>query len=136
MIRRCDDMLRELGLTPCHGILPTGHYCGLNSQQHAKGVFSGKIVHCTDDEVDSWPDIKAFTRFAARALDPSLNYTDQPFWRQLYRENMAAREVGRRLNIRVPRRYLVMERLTVLTGVAGLPNSIPLRKQAYDWARR
>lgn len=136
MIHRCDDMLRELGLTPCHGILPTGHYCGISSAMHITGTTTGRIVHCTDDEVDSWPDIKAFTRFAARALDPSLNDMAQPFWRRLYRENMAAREVGHRLHIRVPRRYLVMERLTVLAGVSGLPNNIPLRKQAYDWARR
>ena len=51
MTRTYGDLIRELGLTPCHGILPTGHYCGLSAEQHTRGVATGKVIHHTDEVV-------------------------------------------------------------------------------------
>ena len=83
-----------------------------------------------------WPDIKRFLLLCARASDPSLNATDVPVWFMVYRANMAAREIGHRLHIRVPSHYHRLDKAVVLAGTAGLSNAIPLRKGAYDWARR
>lgn len=133
-------LIRELGLTPCHGILPTGHYCDFASAEHGAGRIEGRIIHFDDDPVPNgpvgdWRQMKEFLILCARALDPSLDVEDER-WRKLYRTTMFARTVGNRVHVRVPRHFFTMDRLTVLAGVAGLTSEEPLRKQAFDWARR
>lgn len=133
--RRYGSLTRELGLTPCHGTLPTSHYCGLTRDEHVRGRVTGRIVHFPND-APNWARTKVFLSLCAAALDPTLNDPSEPHWRKVYRLNIASREVGRRLHIRVPRRFLRFDGLVVLAGVTGLPDDIPLRKQAFDWARR
>jgi len=80
-------------------------------------------------------DTLTFLKVAAVELEPSIN--DEPVaWRRTYRLCRLARESGEKLDIRLPRSYWSADRASVLAGVAGLPNSVPLRKQAFDWARR
>jgi hypothetical protein len=80
-------------------------------------------------------DTLTFLKVAAIELDPTIN--DEPVaWRRTYRLCRLARESGERIDIRLPARLWSADRAFVLAGVAGLPNSVPLRKQAFDWARR
>jgi len=76
------------------------------------------------------------TRLCALALDPSPFLAADPAWKNQYRIAMAFRDVAARLHLRVPRRYLKLERAVVLAGVAALSNDIPLCKVAHDRARR
>jgi len=151
MTRTYGGLIRELGLTPCHGIMPTGHYCGLGLYEHERGewTFTGSgltIIHIKDGPIDvgyaHWADMKQFLLLCARAIDYTLGPSydgpsyDEPVWRKVYRGNVAARIVGRRLHIRVPATYYAFDKLLVLSGTAGLSNDVLLRKQAFDWARR
>jgi hypothetical protein len=87
--------------------------------------------------VGRWPDIKRFLLLCARAKDPTLwaSY-DEPVWLKVYRGNVAARYIGWQIHIRVPARYHRFDKMIVLSGVTLLSNDVPLRKQAFDWARR
>jgi hypothetical protein len=80
-------------------------------------------------------DTLAFLKVAAVELDPSIDDEIVP-WRRTYRICRLARESGEKLGIRLPASYWSVDRAFVLAGVAGLPNEVPLRKQAFDWARR
>lgn len=120
-----EEMARDLGLDYCDR-------CRLFD--HAEGEAQVGIVHL-DDARFSWPTTKRFLRLCAFALDPSLR-EEEPFWLYLYRLNIAARDVGLRVNLKVPRRFFELDRAFVLAGVAGLTNEVPMRKQAFDWARR
>ena len=82
----------------------------------------------------SWPDTHRVLKLCALATDPSIN-EDIP-WRRVYRLNIAARAAGRVAGVRVPARVLAFDRAFVKAGVASLANDVPLRKEAYDWARR
>ena len=134
MTRTYGGLIRELGLTPCHGIGPTGHYCHRN---HNIGEVENGIVHMIDAPLGRWTDIKRFLLLCARAKDSTLwaSY-DEPVWLKVYRGHIAARAVGKRLRIRVPVEYYVFDKLLVLSGTTSLSNDVPLRKQAFDWARR
>lgn len=80
-------------------------------------------------------DTLAFLKVAAVELDPTIN--DEPVaWRRTYRLCRLARESGEKLAIRLPASYWSADKASVLAGVAGLPNNVPMRKQAFDWARR
>jgi hypothetical protein len=120
-----EEMARELGLDYCDR-------CRLFN--HTMGEAQVGIVHLNDVRF-SWPGAKAFLRLCAIALDPSLRDVE-PFWLYLYRLNIAARDVGLRVHLKVPRRFFELDRAFVLAGVAGLTNEVPMRRQAFDWARR
>jgi hypothetical protein len=132
--RTYGGLIRELGLTPCHGIGPTGHYCNLD---HNAGASDPGMVHIVDGPLGRWTDIKRFLLLCARAKDSTLwaSY-DEPVWLKVYRGHVAARAVGKRLHIRVPTAYYVFDKLLVLSGTTGLSDDIPLRKQAFNWSRR
>ena len=134
LTRTYGGLIRELGLTPCHGISPSGHYCNLD---HAHGEVERGIVHFLDGPLGRWPEIKRFLLLCARAKDSTLwaSY-DEPVWLKVYRGDMQAREIGHRLHIRVPSRYLRLDKAVVMAGTSGLSNDIPSLKQARDWARR
>ncbi len=146
MTRTYGGLIRELGLTPCHGITPTGHSCSLTQYEHSRGTWSRTgngldIVHVLDEPIGvgyaRWGNMKRFLLICAQALDYSLNPDiPEPVWRKVYRGNVAARAVGKRLHIRVPAYYYVFDKLLVLSGTANLANDVPFRKEAYDWARR
>ena len=121
-----EQMARDLGLDLCRSLdCPRDHFMG--------DAEPGRI-HFTDIRF-SWPGAKRFLRLAAIALDPSLR-EEEPFWLYLYRLNIAARKVGLRVHLKVPRRFFELDRAFVLAGVAGLTNEVPMRRQAFDWARR
>ncbi|MEY2668628.1 MAG: hypothetical protein RJA59_1266 [Pseudomonadota bacterium] len=120
-----EQMARDLGLDYCDR-------CRIFD--HQSGEAQVGIVHLNDARF-SWPGAKRFLRLCAIALDPTLR-EEEPFWLYLYRLNIAARDVGVRVHLKVPRRYFRLDRMFVLAGVAGLSNEVPMRKQAFDWARR
>ena len=122
-----EEMALALGLAYCRD-----SRCG---RDHSLGAADPGVVHFGDVRF-SWPGAKRFLKLCALALDPTLRDRDAPAWLYVYRVNIAAREVGRRLGIRVPSRFLKTDRWVVMAGVAGLSNEVPMRKQAYDWARR
>jgi hypothetical protein len=88
------------------------------------------------DHPVNWANTKNFLKLCAVVRDPSLNDPTQPVWVRVYRTVVAARKVGDELRVRVPRRFWKLDRYIVLAGVAGLSNEVPLRRQAFDWARR
>jgi hypothetical protein len=133
MVRTYGGLIRELGLTPCHGIGPTGHYCSLD---HNTGASDPGMVHIVDGPLGRWTDIKRFLLLCARALDLTRGVENEPDWLRVYRDNIAIRTVGKVLHIRVPSRYHRFDKTVVMAGVGGLSNDMPFRKQAYDWARR
>ena len=132
MKRSYATMADELGLQFCGGVGRTGHYCDLD---HGRwGASEAGRVHMADVRVTK-AGLARFLGHAAVALDQSLN--DEVPWRRVYKRQLAAREIAKRLHVRMPgREYYDFDRSFVLAGLATVPNSEPDRKQAFDWARR
>lgn len=125
-------MARELGLAYCRGILPTGHYCPRSHRLN--GEAAGGTIHFADRQVTKTNTL-AFLKLAAMIVDPAL--ADEPVpWRRVYLLNRLVRELGARLRLRIPTRLTKADKAFVLASIAGLSNEVPMRKQAFDWARR
>ena len=129
-----DEMAEALGVTRCRGRTPSGHYC---HEQHDK---EGSISHGPDGPVIHFGErtykranTLAFLKLVARSQEPSID-ADEP-WRRVYRLNLKVRFLARFLRIRNPAGPARADRAFVLAGVAPLSNDVPLRKQAFDWAR-
>lgn len=131
MSRHYALLLADLGLEHCRGIR-RGFYC--HAGDHEAGFAMPGIVHLTDRRW-SWPGAHSVLKLAALATDPTL-LEIEPRWRRVWAINVAARELGRRARVRVPARCVEYDRAIVLAGVARLPNTVPDRKRAFDWARR
>lgn len=120
-----------LAVEHCRGTLPSGH-C---PQAHADGGSATLgVVHMYGPGYLTNVHRLRFLYLAAIALNPDLEF-DEP-WRRVYRIAMFQRAWALTLRIRMPRGHQSHMKAFVLAGVAGLSNSVPLRKQAYDWARR
>jgi hypothetical protein len=138
MKKTYEEMARELDIRWCPGTV-IGYPCPMEhrlngSVTHDRGPDAPGTVHWR--EASSNPaDQLAFLKLAAMALDPTLADEATP-WRRVYRLCMLARATGARLHIKVPARLWAGDKAFVLAGVAGLPNDVPQRKQAFDWARR
>jgi hypothetical protein len=128
MTRSYTDLTLSLGLMPCRA-------CDLGIAIHAGGRTTGTTIHFLDKNINRI-DNKRYLKLAAMALDPTLTDPREPLWRHIYRTSIAMRGVARTLHILNPRSDMALSRAVVLAGVAGLTNEVPLRKQAYDWARR
>jgi hypothetical protein len=126
-----EGMAAALGVPFCGGILRTGRYCHLEHRH--QGAVADGTVHLSARPITR-ADTTNFLKLAARALDPSLD-EDEYLWRRVYRRARAANALGRTLHF-TPGRAWRNEKAFVLASVAGLSNDIPLRKQAFDWARR
>lgn len=125
------DMAKALDILRCRGITSSGHYC--MGFDHSTGEAERGRIHWADRR-SSWPGVVRFLKLAAVARDPSLN-EDQP-WRRVYRIDMALVDMSKEVHVRVPARYLVMDRAFVRASVATIPNSEPLRRRAFHWSRR
>ena len=125
MRRSYSAMARDLGLELCAD-------CPLD---HARwGASEPGRIHMADVRVTK-AGLARFLGHAAIALDPSIN--DEVPWRRVYRRNIAARDLARRLHVRMPgREHYDFDRSFVRASVASIPNSEPLRQAAFDWARR
>lgn len=128
MTRSYTDLTLSLGLMPCRS-------CDLGIAIHAKGRTTGTTIHFLDKNINR-ADNKRFLKLATMALDPTLTDRREPLWRHIYRTSIAMRDVARALHILIPRSDMALSRAVVLAGVAGLTNDVPLREQAYNWARR
>jgi hypothetical protein len=126
------SMARDLGLGYCRGINERGQYCHL--EHRLNGSVADDVVHFADRPVTR-ADTFAFLKLAAQVIDPTLRDEAVP-WRRVYRMNRLVRDLAHRLHVRLPAHSSRMDRAFVLAGVAGLSNEVPLRKQAFDWARR
>lgn len=130
-----DAMAEALGVTRCRGIESTRRYC---PQDHGGPgtVTNDGVVHFSHRPYGPTrrADTLAFLKLVARSQEPNLD-EDVP-WRRIYRLNMKVRFLARFLRIPDPARPARQDRAFVRASVASLPNSEPLRKQAYDWARR
>lgn len=127
-----ERMAQQLGIEWCGGIRPTGHTC--YEEHRLNGSVKGRTVHFADRPVTALSTI-VFLKLAAQVIDPTLADETAP-WRRVYRAHLIVRACSRRLHVRLPARYFGADRAFVLAGVAGLPNSVPMRRQAFDWARR
>ena len=124
-----DELAQVLGLTQCRGILPTGHYC--HEEHRFEGSAKGGFVHFADRPFTQRNTLD-FLRLAITAMDPPL--ADDLPWRRVYRRHIQLRRLASRFGVHyVPSG---IDRAFVLAGVAGLSNEVPMRKQAFDWARR
>lgn len=127
------QMAQRLGVGYCRGMLPTGHYCRAGDHRLNGFVRDGTVHLAEPDRVDR-RDALVFLRLAAQALDPTMN--DDVPWRRTYRLYRGVRDAAARFHMVYPPRHWTADKAFVLAGVAGLSNSVPMRKQAYDWARR
>lgn len=125
------EMATELGLDWCRGILPTGHYC--QGGDHKMGFVTEHTVHFADRR-QSKPEVLAFLKLAAVATEPDID--DDVPWRRVFRRGRLVREFSAQLRMRVPGRLWSTDKAFVLASVAGLSNEVPMRKLAFDWARR
>jgi len=129
------DMAATLGITWCPGMEPNGSYCP-KAHGSSVGDISPGTVHLRDRQPGpSLQTTVTFLTLAARVLDPSLDM-EYAMWRRTYRLVLAQRDLARRVHVRLPRRVFDFERAYVLAGTVGISNDVPLRKQAFDWARR
>jgi len=122
------EMAEALGVRWCAGVGECPKWHG------STGSVTEGTVHLAGRRPSLQATI-AFLTLAARVLDPSLDQ-ETTMWRRAYRLAVAKRDLARRVHVRLPRRVFDFERAHVLAGVAGLTNEVPLRKQAFDWARR
>jgi len=122
---------RELGVPYCWGI-SRGFYCPQNHRQQGTVTPDG-IVHLHDHVVTK-TNLVTLLKLVTRAQDPTLN--DDVPWRRVYRTSVGVRALAYRLRTRIPREAWAADRSFVRASCAGLSNDVPLRKQAYDWARR
>lgn len=132
MKRTYANMAADLGLTYCRGITATGHYC--REQHDLNGSVTPGTVHFADRAVGK-VNVLAFLKLAAIALDPSIN-EETVMWRRVYRRALGVRAAAQKTRVRIPARFMAMDRAQVRAGTAGLSNEVPMRKQAFDWARR
>jgi hypothetical protein len=122
---------RELGVPYCWGI-SRGFYCPRDHRQQGTITPDGTIhLH---DHVVTKTNLVTVLRMIAIAQDPTLN-GDVP-WRRVYRIDVAIRALAIRLRTRIPRETFANDRSFVRASCAGLSNDVPMRKQAFDWARR
>ena len=127
-----DDMARTLGIDWCDG---------RSSDCHMRHVLEGSVSHLTattihiTDRTPSKSNTLAFLKLVARAEDPGLDVDPAP-WRRVYLINVRVRSLARMLHIGNPAHPARMDRAFVLASVAGISNEVPMRKKAYDWARR
>lgn len=129
-------MAQQLGVAYCGGITSTGHYCPLEDPYtvpHVNGLAKDGVVHFYDRPVRK-VSTYTFLKLVAKVRDPSL--ADDVPWRRIYRMDKLTRQAANELGIRLPRRLFATDRAFVLAGVAGISNDVPMRKQAFDWARR
>jgi hypothetical protein len=125
------DLARAVGVRWCDGHNPvTGLRC---HKDHRLGTVTEGTVHLTDRRTSLNATV-IFLRLAARVLDPSIDA--EVGWRRSYLLAKAVSDLSRKAHVRLPRRVFDFERAFTLAGVAGLTNDVPLRKQAFDWARR
>ena len=128
--RTYGQLVRELDLDYCRGIDRNGFYCDLD---HVTGSYTPGTVHLADTPT-TWPGIHRALKLAALAVTPAID--EQTPWRRVYLLNIAARIMGKSAHVRVPARHLRFDRRFVLAGVAGIPNSEPMRRDAFNWARK
>lgn len=126
-------MAEHLGVEYCGGLRPTGHYCHAGNHK-LNGFVTPGTVHLAEPALVDRRDAFLFLRLAAQALDPSIN--DDIPWRRTFRLYRAIRDAAARFHIRFQPRYWSFDKAFVLAGVAGLTNEVPMRRQAYNWARR
>lgn len=131
--RHHSDLIRALGIDYCRGIDSRGVYCDRSTADHREGVAEPGRVHLTD-RMQTDRRLYQVLKLAAIAEHPE--YLDEPPWRRTYLVNLAVRDLARRARVRVPARYLRYDRRFVLAGVAGVPNTERLRRDAYNWARK
>lgn len=123
-----EEMAQGLGIKLCTGMLPTGRKCHFN---HLVGSVHEGTLHFYS-RVMGKADTLAFLRAASSLLDPSLR--DDPPWLRVYRQNMAFRAMSKKLGIRPP--DPATDKKFVLASVVDMSNEVPMRRQAFDWARR
>ena len=121
----------ELGVPYCGGI-NKGFRC--HEQHDLNGSLANGTIHLTDRNGYRDSTTASLLSMAARIRDPSLD-DDLP-WRRVYRVSIAARVLAAEIHVRLPRGIWDFNRAFVKAGVAGLSNDVPLRKQAFNWARR
>ncbi len=133
MRRTYQQLATELGVRFCFGITPTGLYC---EHEHTRqGSWSPGVIHMVDGRV-SKPGLARFLRLAAQAQAPQL-FEHEPEWRRVYFLHRYSRMLAGRLHVRMPPRAIYdFDRAFVLAATAGMPNSVPYRFQAHEWARR
>jgi hypothetical protein len=127
------EMAEVLGVSHCGGITAQGSYCRLGDH-HLAGFTTEGTVHLHEPTRVDRRDALAFFKLAAGVLDPTLN--DDVPWRRVYRRYVAVQNAAARFHMRYEPRHWKADKAFVLAGTAGLSNEVPLRKQAYDWARR
>lgn len=130
MRRTAANIAHTLNIPYCGGI-----YKGFRCYEEHKlnGSVTNGIMHLEDRLVNRYT-IASVLKLAARAQDPTL--ADDVPWRRVYRTSVAVQALAATARVRYSRESFKADRAFVLANVAGMPNEVPLRRQAFDWARR
>lgn len=123
------ELVTSLGLEYCRGIL-RGSYC---HRDHRVGSAEPGVVHYDDHRV-TWPGLVRVLKLCVMAGDQTLQ--QEPPWRRVYLINQQVNGLAARSHLRIPARYREFDRAFVRAGVANISNDTPLRREAFDWARR
>lgn len=127
------EMAETLGISYCRGVQPGGQYCQAGDHRQ-QGFATPGEVHLREPVKVDRRDALTFLKLAAVALDPTIN--DDIPWRRVFRRYRAVQDAAARFHMRFHRRNWDTDKAFVLAGTAGLSNEVPMRKQAFDWARR
>lgn len=128
-----DVISRQLKLTRCRGIQPTGQTCFLD---HEKGTTE---IRGAGERVVHWSDRKT-TRRGLRTFLLLVSNFEMPVemkerWKQIVWSNQWAVRMALLLGIRLPADLADHDRATVRAMVVNLPTSDE-RDAALKWARR
>lgn len=129
--RKYPDIVREAGQQYCSGVNARGFVC--HAFDHRTGEAEPGVVHMLDGKW-SWPRAYRLLKLIALARHPDIN--DEPTWRRVYRLSTTANEIGRAMHMRVPFRFTTFDRRFVLAALADVPNAVPDRQRAFNWARK
>lgn len=128
MKRTYRNLAKQLGLALCPdedgAFIPACQWPG----------WSPGLIHWEGGRVTT-AGLYRFLLTAAVALDEKLVEV-QPEWRRIYLLHQAASRLARQLRVRVPFEQSLLERRRVKALLVGVPSHIPLRKEAFQWARR
>jgi hypothetical protein len=121
------EMAEAMGIRHCRGIDPSGHYC--HEEHRDGGTATDGVVHLVETATR-----RRFLYLAAVASEPDL--ATEPAWRRVYRIAMFQRHWASEFGVRIPVAIRRRDKAFVLASLVDVPASEPLRKEAFDWARR
>lgn len=135
MRRTYASIAESLGVQLCQGdgaVYPDEQQW--TGPDHERGAWNGGVVHWRERRVTP-AGLYRFLKLAAFALDEP-HIRDVLDWRRTYLVHQAINRLAHKARVRVPAELSTLERRRVKAMLIHVPRSTPLRKEAFQWARR